>query len=577
MVKTFLILVVFFFSFISFSTPVLALDCTSNPNICPSGQHCIDPDNDNKFTCESLGPGLTAPKCRITFKAPGVVGKQLPFQIDAGDNGETFFKQPSPNASVGCGPVVGFCGSGNLCTNFESGGFCSNVCGRTYANPRSTGTCTISATVFNNAGSTTCSQSITVACPKSMIISGSLTGNPGRACVEVYDITTGNQLKGTYCGRKSWTSGELPSGRNYQVLPKPIDGYSVSPARYKFSNTCEDEGGANFKYKCVTGAECRVTPPPVVTTPPEAVTTPAGVVTPITTSNSYFQTVGGNVTAIGSVSDGNLPASEAISMKSTGHQDAGTILASAISIPVNSLFSKSGNNSGWNLRSYEFTGRVPTYLDSLNIVLRNAGYSSLSDLDCHPGQKVNALNGKFRFWCYSGTGGLNAALSDAINSDDTDKLIRVLIPTSSGPVKLQNEYKFVNNLKPNERTMPILLFVDPKNGELIIEKDLEVDANNSNSLFLAIVNGPVITKQEVKQADGVFVFNGKYSNGGGNLGIKGLGSLLGSGEALSAGFIRNLPKSSGPAENWTYDGRYLNMFKNVLSRPGFLWQELSPE
>lgn len=167
----FWVLTLFLLSGLFFASPQSVFACVDDSD-CAPGQSCVpwpwDP-NVPVFVCSSSGPGMTTPTCNIrTNKQVYDDGDQINFWLDAGDNGETFLANgTTPTVSGACnGSVVGWCGTGNLCTNRESQGMCSDVCGRLYTRASNSSSsvknCTITATVANMAGQSTCSTTVEV-------------------------------------------------------------------------------------------------------------------------------------------------------------------------------------------------------------------------------------------------------------------------------------------------------------------------------------------------------------------------------------------------------------------------------
>jgi len=161
-------------------------DCVSGGNSCQAANglcggalECCSGICSSGVCSNSGGAGLTIPTCtlrfteldRVTPKANPIEGRRLDFVLDMGDNGDAFLSGGTvPTVSgVACNgaTIVGWCGSGNLCPYFESQGLCADVCvvgnnSPLYVYPKTNGTCTVTATVVNGAGSSQCSASITV-------------------------------------------------------------------------------------------------------------------------------------------------------------------------------------------------------------------------------------------------------------------------------------------------------------------------------------------------------------------------------------------------------------------------------
>lgn len=91
---------------------------------------------------------------------------------------------------------------------------------------------------------------------------------------------------------------------------------------------------------------------------------------------------------------------------------------------------------------------------------------------------------------------------------------------------------------------------------------------------MAVGNGLLNLDSKVTKLDGVYLFAKEFNDSVGDEKLAGVGSLLGFGDI---GFARNYHSPLGPAEKWNYDAKYVDLFRNLLARPKFLWSELSPQ
>lgn len=554
MVKKICVFVGLFLVFLVFSKETYAVSCDP---ACTGNQHCIQ-TGPLAGTCQSEGPGQTTPRCTIRFTSQAVVGKQLFIEVDAGDNGETFFQQPSPTVSSGCGQLLGFCGSGNMCANRESQGVCTNVCSRMYTYPKNAGSCTVSATVFNGAGSSSCSESISVACPAKIVLSGEFSGNPKDTCVDVYSISGTRKTIGTYCGGASWRVINIDSGIEYEIIPQNISGYKVSPTSVKTGKTCGSKT-VNFKYTKIP-----VTPPPV---PPVVPPPPPEV-------GSFFQTFNGNVTALGDLSNENLD-SGAISKGKLAKIEAGVIAGNPPNLPAGALFSENGAGNGFNLNlsKYESKEAVPSYDFLLRIFLRNIGFKDVASIPSCPDGNFDWP--PFHIWCYSSdlNGKIVSAIERQKNMPDPDIKFFVFIPSSnltSGSQRLTSNFTGSDSI--NATMLAFVPGGDTKAFKVL--KDLQVK-DDQKSALMAIIDGGMLVDSSVNRADGFYVFSGPFNDGVSDEKLVGNGSLIGTGEeAFSSpnGLMRTfLPQA---AESWTFDGKYLTLYQNLLSRPKFYWKQL---
>lgn len=607
-----------------------AYACTAGGQPCGSSGECCGNLYCSTVTgnCESQGPGLTTPQCDVRFTSPAVVGAQINLSVDVGDNGEVFFDSVRPAFSGSCNSLVGYCSSGNVCSKYESQGMCTNVCGRVYLYANRPGLCTVKVGVHNNAGASTCQASVNVTCPSLVRLSGNFYGNLSSVCVDVYDNTTNSKLVGSYCGQTSWRSTSLASGRKYQVIPRQIANYSVSPSSRQTGVTCGDENGLNFVYKslgqhkeCVNnacalvegqGADrcqnrndcahyacsgescvlvsgggqdiCTSNSQCVTVTHRECVGQACRVVNGVgsdlcttdsqclstSPSSSYFQTFNGDVTAKRILEDENIP-SLAISAGVGAPVEAGVISGSPARLPSVGDFSENGSGTGFNLTPYVYAATLPTYESLLENTLKNGGFSAVSQLPSCPGGKFESA--PYRFWCYTSSGPGNfQTLINAANGLPVDPDIEfdIFVPDPS-----HVGGKTINNPININRKMLVYVKGDASYG-LRLKGNVQVSSGNTSG-FLVIVDGRVQVDQNVTRLDGFYVFGGSYTDGVSTERIEGIGSLIGTGVSAFSfpeGLVRSYPTVQGAAESWTYDGRYVSLYRGVLGRPKFYWKEL---
>ena len=114
---------------------------------------------------------------------------------------------------------------------------------------------------------------------------------------------------------------------------------------------------------------------------------------------------------------------------------------------------------------------------------------------------------------------------------------------------------------------------------VFINGDLTVNANITASLatggVVSITQGNVAVDPAVTKLDGVYLFSGTFNDGGGALALAGNGSLLQTGS--TNGFTFGRTATGTAAENWTYEPKYLDLFKKILSTASYSWKELPPQ
>jgi len=224
----------------------------------------------------------------------------------------------------------------------------------------------------------------------------------------------------------------------------------------------------------------------------------------------------------------------------------------------------------------------------LRSVLRNAGLGSYQDIGCN-GSNVNFVLGKpggksFHFWCYTPTvAGFETALNGA-NGAPPGEDYQVLVPSDlTDPKNVSGLATFAS---PVTISRAVIVF-SPANvtvgSGMEVEADLAVAAGNTSGL-VAVVNGDLTVDSAVGTLDGVYIFNGDFADGtgNGNLALTGSGSLV----SLSSGgfpgggakgLIRQMSLSSLPGEVFTYQPKYLLLFRFALALPPVTWRELPPQ
>ncbi len=614
-----------------FFRPSEAFACTDDSQ-CPAGQYCVDLDGDpgTAKTCESQGPGLTEPKCQIWFSGKAVEGGQLDIHLNAGDNGETFFLGTNTVVSGACTNFVGYCPTSNVCAQKQIQGMCQDVCGvsktgsRMYTVPKTSGTCTVKATVFNGAGQSTCVNSIYIA-PSSpppllnkpnLVVTGFSVDDTGAKTNSTVPVRVTVKNSGTVAAGQfsvavdrrhkaasvtcanmtksvSKTVTSLAAGASVSLdmlMPTPATAGTYTAAAMadsacQVSESNENDNGARDDYTILNAAGSHCQGTSCVAGPGSpACFSDADCALPPVPTDAFFQTVGGHVTALGAIGDQKLPGGEALAKNSTGEEDAGVAAGPTISLPPGALFSDNGAGYGWNLVNYLTRTTANLQYDKLlRNLLVNMGRRTLVDLPCPEGGAIDLS--PYRVWCYTDSVNLEAGLLAAFDHPvDSDLEYYLFVPS-------KNSSRTGKTLAlPHKLNKMNIVFLDAGGGDLAVRNDLALEGGEKGAGLAVIVNGgvkiPDAQAGVVTKLDGLFIFSGSFSDGGDSLvaasarkPIAGNGALLGSSDlAFVPGFRRNYTDGAkGPAEIWIYDGKYLDLLKTVLGRGRIFWQELPPE
>jgi hypothetical protein len=283
----------------------------------------------------------------------------------------------------------------------------------------------------------------------------------------------------------------------------------------------------------------------------------------------------GDVTAAGGLVKSPVPSlSEYICKKSSpSNPDAGGVFSSeTISYGLGKI-SEGGASPGYGLTNY--TPRVSgvTYSALLNNVLKNGGLGTYQSLDAWFASSGDAskTSGNYEVQAYDNQASFTAALYAATN-DNTDGVINVIIPRTSA---IANVTVPSVNLRNNAK---VIVFVK---GNLTVNGNVTADVPRSNSIVFVLNNsgggdGNLSLSSSVGQLDGLYIFPGNFNDGGGNNPLAGRGSLIATGNSLGSGFTRTYTTGNNPAQQWTYEPKYLIHYKNVLALPAYTWSEKLP-
>lgn len=219
---------------------------------------------------------------------------------------------------------------------------------------------------------------------------------------------------------------------------------------------------------------------------------------------------------------------------------------------INSNFkgiSKGGADPGFRLTNYTSGVNVNSvsYNNLLTTVLKNAGLGSTP-----PGNQI--ING-YKFISYS-------LLESAFGALDSN-YINVLIPLPGATSAITSPKSIGINVR-------VIVFI---NGSLDIGTGANIQTSTGTSSIIFISNGDLTVNSTVTRLDGIYIFPGVFSDGSSANQLTGYGSLLNTG-TLPLGFQRYY--TGGPAEQWFYQPKYLNIYKNVLAVPKYSWTELLP-
>ena len=302
---------------------------------------------------------------------------------------------------------------------------------------------------------------------------------------------------------------------------------------------------------------------------------------PVTvTASPWWQVLKGDVTAAGGLVRSPVSSSSEYICKksSSSNLDAGGVFSSATISYSPGKISEGGTSPGYGLTYY--TPRVSgvTYSALLNNVLKNGGLGTYQSLDAWFASSGDAskTSGNYEVQAYDDQASFTAALYAATN-DNTDGVINVIIPRTSA---IANVTVPSVNLRNNAK---VIVFVK---GNLTVNGNVTADVPRSNSIVFVLNNsgggdGNLSLSSSVGQLDGLYIFPGTFFDGGDPVSgstkqLAGRGSLIATGNSLGSGFTRTYTTGNNPAQQWTYEPKYLIHYKNVLALPTYTWSEKLP-
>lgn len=329
----------------------------------------------------------------------------------------------------------------------------------------------------------------------------------------------------------------VPVNTNYILTGDPATGYTVSysPGQ-NVSVACGNVSGPTITYASCT---------PVNGTWGE----------PYGTCIDGTQTMTCNGTSCGGTCPG--PGTRSCTMPI---YDAGIVSSGSTIDSGAGKISQSGGAPGFNLQNYTINPDVTipvSYSSLLTAVAKNAGAGNNFDAICDSQKTYTALPG-YTIYCYTQSSFFSFLQTAAANTVTTNVLYPAL-GFSVGPIS--------NPVTINSKTV---IFA---NGNLAAGANVTV-GNSGGAVF--VTNGNVTVDPAVTRLDGVYVFTGNFDDGVSASQLRGNGSLLGIG-AGTFNFSRTYPDTSGPAEAWTYEPKYLVLFKNILATASYTWKELPPQ
>lgn len=286
---------------------------------------------------------------------------------------------------------------------------------------------------------------------------------------------------------------------------------------------------------------------------------------------AYFQAIRAGLAALGNITSSLPTTTDAVSRKGGTINDAG-ILSANSAINVNGgLYSQNGNNPGWNRVGLTAIPRLTelTYTNLFNTIFSNAGINpSTASTSCSP-VPCSYSSGSYTVYVYFNTTDINSFINSAPTTGTT-----ILIPAAGAAAPTLSALTAAQIA--NKR---VVVFV---NTNLNITGNINVSPTDNNSGLVVIVNGNITINDAVTQLDGLYIFSGTLNtNSGATLSnpLAGYGSLIGTG--ASAFTLRRTYGTTGaaanPAELWTYQPKYLWLFRNILTQPSYSWKELPPQ
>jgi hypothetical protein len=313
-----------------------------------------------------------------------------------------------------------------------------------------------------------------------------------------------------------------------------------------------------------------------------------------TTGPTFFQAFGGNVTVLKNIDNRDLPEKVTgvtqflVMTDASSKSEAGVVTSNALTpmvYPASSPYDRISQMGkvpntapGWKVSPYVQVSDVGLKVSSQKLydaVSKTAGFVD-SDIVSTSGNCIDASgvgfvpkNANYRVWCYRNSGDFEFKLGKT-TANATDANL-VLVPASDLPVfsVAVTNAKIINNIVGKKRTITVFV-----NQDVTISRNIQSDGNTSGIAF--VVDGNVTVDPAVSRLDGAYIFSGTLDTGNDAVTSTPLvtsGMFLGT-KATDWKLQRSISDSVTAAETFKFHGKYLDLFKNVLSRPAINWTQL---
>ncbi|MBI3558853.1 hypothetical protein HY085_00485 [Candidatus Gottesmanbacteria bacterium] len=359
-------------------------------------------------------------------------------------------------------------------------------------------------------------------------------------------------------------SVSVPTNASYTVTGSAVTNYTVTSSFNPVSVSCGNVTGPTITYAvcvpvCSSNAGCNDSNSCTTDTcnnPGTCSSSCTNTNNPVngTWGAPYGACIGGTqtMTCNGASCGGTCPGSNTRACVVASNPGAGIVESGGT---INSGAGQISRNNNFNLTSYSNATPAVSYAGLLTAVAKNAGAGNNFDSICD-GPKTDSITlPGYTIYCYvpSGfTGALQAAAASGTN-------ILYPVPDWGSPNPITSATTV------NSKTV---VFV---NGDLSINTNVTVGANGG-AVF--VTNGNVAVDPTVTRIDGIYIFNGNFNDGASASQLNGNGSLLGIG---TGSFTFGRTYTGGAAESWTYEPKYLDLFKKILSTASYTWKELPPQ
>jgi hypothetical protein len=111
-----------------------------------------------------------------------------------------------------------------------------------------------------------------------------------------------------------------------------------------------------------------------------------------------------------------------------------------------------------------------------------------------------------------------------------------------------------------------------------LSANVSVNTANTSGAVFVIGGNLALSNAGATKADGVFIVNGTTSTANNsNSQITGAGSIISTQAINLTNTYGSLTPTQAAGESWTYQGKYLWLFRNILTTPSYSWKELPPQ